>query len=428
MSKSKMFAQFPQSENMQIATNTYDHFVVKPPVQNLTRGRIPYTLVIDSRTRDYHKYPNSNHYQIKLRNELRDVVSLQLIQGCISQSEYIINDYNNKIYFRFREGDVCSPLLCAIFPNGDYDELGLTVVISLAMTSTSQTTGSNVVYAVELDPFTHQYSIRSDSGKPFFLYFLQIENYKENNSNEYMKDSIGPIIGYPPLNYEYEDGRITSGSTGGSDEISFTMSCLPKLARYDIFYMKEYGQTSTCELCCVPLIGTSCTICRTIKTITLEGATGLDGITFTTVSINGNRIVATVDGASSSTVANIINKRDSTVRIVKAKRTAPYPTNINKSCSAVLRLREANRLNSDNVAIDDAFTILYFHDGKSTIVGSNLADRPEIKYYNPALSRLMDINIDILTMNGQPYNTNGRDHILEFEIMYMNAPGKYDIQ
>ena len=58
---SSNFGFFPNaiSSKLQEVNTDYDPYIIKPPDRNKTHGSISKHLVIDSRDRDYLKYPNS---------------------------------------------------------------------------------------------------------------------------------------------------------------------------------------------------------------------------------------------------------------------------------------------------------------------------------------------------------------------------------
>lgn len=81
-------------------TFRYDNALIKPnskPIEKLD-FKTKYIL-IDSRDRNYNRYPNSNDYQIMLNEPIKDVVEVELIQAHIPHTSYLINNNNNKIYY-----------------------------------------------------------------------------------------------------------------------------------------------------------------------------------------------------------------------------------------------------------------------------------------------------------------------------------------
>ena len=83
------FSNFPQSiggnigqptrnSTIQQATLDYNPVIIKPPDRNKTHGTITKHIVIDSRDRDYIKYPTSSKYRVEITEDLRDVTAIEL--------------------------------------------------------------------------------------------------------------------------------------------------------------------------------------------------------------------------------------------------------------------------------------------------------------------------------------------------------------
>ena len=97
---SNNFSTFSNTMNPHIQQVKYDYdpVVIKPPNRNVTHGTITKQIVIDSRDRDYLKYPDSNRYRVEITEEFRDVTSLELILAQIPNTFYNIAQENNKFY------------------------------------------------------------------------------------------------------------------------------------------------------------------------------------------------------------------------------------------------------------------------------------------------------------------------------------------
>src|SRR6056300_336814 len=97
---SSNFSNFPNSfnPNIQQVKHDYNQTIIKPPDRNVTHGTITKHIVIDSRDRDYLKYPDSNQYRVEITEEFRDVTSLELILAQIPNTFYNISVENNKYY------------------------------------------------------------------------------------------------------------------------------------------------------------------------------------------------------------------------------------------------------------------------------------------------------------------------------------------
>ena len=128
------FSDFPNgiSQRMQQSSLDYNPLIIKPPERNKTHGTITKHLVIDSRDRDYLKYPSSSRYRIEVTEDLRDVTSIELSLGQIPNTYYNIAENNNMFYIsdendnvfgiKIDEGQYTNNLLIETL-NGKYGNL-----------------------------------------------------------------------------------------------------------------------------------------------------------------------------------------------------------------------------------------------------------------------------------------------------------------
>ena len=166
------FNQFHQFNQNQIPINAvnpdYGEFVIKPPEANNTGGRVPTTLLIDSRDRNYQHYPNPQEYKIDLKRKYFDVVAIELKKGMIPQSGLYINEQNNLIHFN---ESIADDHLTATIPVGFYTQAELFTAIETAMNAVGDST-----YTVSLT-VKKQVRIKSDiSGGN--NYFVVDRNYR----------------------------------------------------------------------------------------------------------------------------------------------------------------------------------------------------------------------------------------------------------
>ncbi len=96
---------------------------------------------IDSRERDYTRYPHSNKFRIPLNKDY-NIYSLELVSVTIHASQYIIHPGNNAFYFQEESGET----LVAIVPPGNYDESVISSIIQAQLNSTGQSS-----YIVSID-------------------------------------------------------------------------------------------------------------------------------------------------------------------------------------------------------------------------------------------------------------------------------------
>ena len=81
-------------QGLQQNDTNYNNVLIKPPQRNITHKSINKTLVIDSRDRDYVKYPESNSYRVEITEEYRDITALELVYGQLPNSYYNIKSTN----------------------------------------------------------------------------------------------------------------------------------------------------------------------------------------------------------------------------------------------------------------------------------------------------------------------------------------------
>lgn len=181
------FGNFLQSSGHNIPDSShngpdYSQNIIKSAEPNITSGRISDTLLIDSRDRNYTLYPNSNSYKIHLNKQYRDVVSIKLTKGMIPHSGFYISSQNNTIHFS--EGTIN---LTASIATGYYDQSDLFTAISDAMNSAG----------------TNTYSLALTSDKKRNVIITGIDTFKLqflSVKGEYLENSIGPLLGFPPQN------------------------------------------------------------------------------------------------------------------------------------------------------------------------------------------------------------------------------------
>jgi hypothetical protein len=102
----------------------YNNAVIPPPLS--PSEVIKYTrIAIDSKTRDKSLFPNANKYEIKLNNEVSDVMSAKLINADIPMSMYLINQYFDTLVVT-QNGTTQNIQL----EHGDYNEVDLATMIT----------------------------------------------------------------------------------------------------------------------------------------------------------------------------------------------------------------------------------------------------------------------------------------------------------
>ena len=151
-------------------------------------------MFLDSRDRNYNKYPNTENYTIKLDSVLRNVISIEILNAIIPNSHYIINNSNNTIHFEEESGII----LTASIPNGNYtNENDIAIQLENAMKNIGDSD-----YTVNFNSGTNKFTILSDRTGGDGIFTLKFKGSNEifgsNGSTRttYLSSSIGQILGF----------------------------------------------------------------------------------------------------------------------------------------------------------------------------------------------------------------------------------------
>lgn len=129
----------------------FDYFknAVIPPPESPSE-LIKYTrIAIDSKNRNKSLHPNANKYEIKLSNEVSDVMSAKLINADIPMSMYLINKYFDTLVVS--QNDVTHNVQ---LEHGDYKELELASMITRLLNTAFGDTQFVVSYNQYKDNYT----------------------------------------------------------------------------------------------------------------------------------------------------------------------------------------------------------------------------------------------------------------------------------
>lgn len=108
-------------------------------------------MVIDSRIRDKTLFPNPNSYEIKLDDDINDVVSCKLICMDVPFSTYLINNIHRNINLK-----IGSTKYVATLTIGDYTKTALATEIQNSMNSAVGSAVFTVTYNTLLDNYRFQ--------------------------------------------------------------------------------------------------------------------------------------------------------------------------------------------------------------------------------------------------------------------------------
>jgi hypothetical protein len=118
------------------------------------------TVVVNSRDRQFLSYPNTNVFRFVLRRPLKEIHSIELVNGSIPGLIYTINKGWNS--FSFQEGATVYEI--ALTP-GLYNETTLAAELQARLNATA---GLVNTYTCAVSPTTHRLTIRAATGTARF--------------------------------------------------------------------------------------------------------------------------------------------------------------------------------------------------------------------------------------------------------------------
>lgn len=127
-----------------------------------TRLPAPHSILIDSRDRDFVKYPTPSDYVITFPTTYKNVTKARLISAELPSSFYVFNCHAGNtslkmILLPFNTKDI-------VIPDGNYDQSTFEVVVEGAMNEAYA--GDHVTFIVSIDPMTLKTTITcSDASK-----------------------------------------------------------------------------------------------------------------------------------------------------------------------------------------------------------------------------------------------------------------------
>ena len=390
------FSDFPNgiSNRIQQSSLDYNPLIIKPPDRNRTHGTITKHIVIDSRDRDYLKYPSSSKYRVEITEDLRDVTSIELSLAQVPNTYYNIAVQNNTFYI----GDENEKIYSVEIPEGQYTNELLLETLNGKYGNLFNEFDSQLNFS--RDPRDLKLRIESDQS---FNYNI---NYTKNDNCSPCKiNSIDTTIGFLnkvyfsiPIDLSYINvvfGNITSlGTLSLNDYNLYKMD----LNDIEVDFKKIFFEGDYFTL----YSGTQEYKCRIYKinngnSITYESLDDLNSTLLSGTIFNDIHII----------ISPNIFQLD----------TKPY---------VILKLNEAKLLNSVN-ASNNAYTIIPLRNEADSIVNQSTTPvHGVIKYFNPPLGKLFWFDIEFLNYDGTEFNFRGQENMLLFIISMLNQPGKYN--
>lgn len=410
------FSNYPQNfdRTMPIINPTYDQHILKPPELNITNGRIPQRLLIDSSDRNCKKYPKPNNYVYQLNKEYKDIISIELVQGCIPYTGYIINENNDKLFLQENIGETVSISI----PIGNYNANSLRTALQTSLTNATNSGELVNTYTVQVDTNNMKFTIISSLENGIFRLLnnccscakRQIYEYnnvvcndcdscqicRKNNCNEYIPKSISKILGFDKVNFIFARGIITN-----AEQLSPTTL---QISACDSVFTEDFDTTLSNGISFQNLQNTFFTI------------DSIDDDNTMTIRINSG----TIDFNPSILIESKIYGNKYISNNVYQVEDVKY---------VILEIEHLEHLDSNNKNMDGSYGVIFFrvpHGENNIIVNGALPSNGIEKYFNPPLGTLDRLRIKFLTADGNLYDFNGKDHVLEFEIITLNSPGKYN--
>jgi hypothetical protein len=401
------FSNFPNSIGMSLqqVNSDYDPYIIKPPDRNKTHGNISRHLIIDSRDRDYLKYPNSNKYRVEVPQEWKDIVSLELTLAQIPNTYYNVSADNNGFYISESPDNV----LGIDIPDGQYTNETLIDALNGKYGDLFINFQSKLNFA--RNPVNLKLRIQSNrSNNQEFIYNL---NYLLNDTCAPCQlHSIDKTLGF--INRQYQStmidlsyiyvnsGGITNYNNTTSDQ-DYTLYKLVANSNQNgiqvdftsIFYVNDYfllfnpttKQTFSCQVYEI----------KNDTTIVFEE----------------------LDGNNPTVLSGYIFKNMSVLY-------SPFIYQIENKPYVILKIKDASNLNSIGAA-NNAFTVIPLLTLENTIVNQGtIPVHSVIKYFNPPLGKLLWMDIEFLNFNGSLFDFRGQENMLMFTVTLLNQPGKYN--
>lgn len=168
-------------------------------------------LVVDSANRTRHptdprRGDEPNSYTIMLNKSYEDVVSIELKNASIPNSDYVINEYNNMFYFQDNEEQEANHTYhCIRMPIGNYpaDDNIVDSVRSLLEQALNLVNEDNT-YTVDLDPNTQLFTITQTSGSGIFniLFLMKKCTPDEKDSgNAELPNNMASVLGFKTFDH-----------------------------------------------------------------------------------------------------------------------------------------------------------------------------------------------------------------------------------
>ena len=138
--------------------------ILLPESTNKKRKERTVTVAVNSRDRNFTSTPNSNSFRWTFRRPLKNVVSLELVNGIIPADLYNVNTGWNMFTF----GETAGPTWQVTLTPGRYTSTELATELQRALNALS---GVSNTYTVAYTDITRKLLITTTGGTPYTFYF-----------------------------------------------------------------------------------------------------------------------------------------------------------------------------------------------------------------------------------------------------------------
>lgn len=161
--------------------------IIPPPETNDHEKDVKYTrIVIDSKDRETHLFPDPNNYEVRFDDDIDDVLSVQLLSIDVPMSTYMINKHFDKLTVITPDNNTTQQIS---LDHGDYTASSLATMLSNVLDSNT--------YQVEYNPIKDNFVFKSRTN--FSITFPE-------------KNSIHQILGFHKKQYDsLVDATIPDG-------------------------------------------------------------------------------------------------------------------------------------------------------------------------------------------------------------------------
>ena len=418
------FSDINKQNTIMASNKNHDSIVIKAPAKAITHGNRYTKLVIDSRQRDKIKFPDPASYTIALEQEYIDVISAELISAQIPNSFFNITEPiietingpqnkkinnikqqgNNTLYIQIDNKDYIVQI-----PPGHYTEEKLLDCLNQKYGKISNFIDNNDPYikiSFKINPINQRINIVST------VEFKYNFNYINGQCSSQKCNNIDYILGFDTHIYDSKIKSFTLLGTSAfpikfsENSIEYNFEHAYVIKNIDFFIYEQTHVILNWSLPSDPN-NTYTSIINILK--------------YTNKCLIFHFLNPTIVPISPTDDINVYNIKYHYI-------IGDNAINIDCIDYFILDIPEFHLVHSNTKPIWDSFTLIPAQDRhcKTVLTKAYFPNESDTKYFNPPLSHLKDIHINIKNFNGHLYNFNGIDHYLMFKIICLNQSQKYN--